>query len=168
MNSHSSGCTERVKMSRWSWRSLRTSASAIASVPSPSRARGPAVRLDGRRSAQAAGDPAPGAHIGQPPFLLLLLLQLATGHRREDLLEARAAVALQKLTRRALLDEAPVVDDRQALAVAFGLLHAVGREKDRRAGTRAQRGEVLPHQSPRRRVEPDRGLVQEQHGGAVE
>ena len=47
MNSHSSGCTERVMMSRWSWRSLRSSACAIASVPSAIRANGPVARTLG-------------------------------------------------------------------------------------------------------------------------
>ena len=48
MNSHSSGCTERVMMSRWSWRSLRSSAQRHRE-----RAVG-AARRAGRRAQGAA------------------------------------------------------------------------------------------------------------------
>src|SRR5438132_13474673 len=130
MNSHSSGCTERVKMSRWSWRSLRISACAIASVPAASAA--PAAASRGRDSlAEPAGNAAPGADIREPP--VILLRRLPARDRREHLLEVLGAVSREQLGGRTLLDEVPEVHDRDALAVAFGLLHHVRGEEDRRA-----------------------------------
>src|ERR1700730_5703976 len=151
MNSHSNGCTERVTMSRWSWRSLRISAWAMATAPAAVRDSGPFASASARRSAEAAGDAAPCADIGEPPFLRLV--DATAGHRREDLLERVAAVALQQLVRLSLLDQMAHVHDRQALAVALGLLHDMRGEEDRRACLRAQRAEVLPHHPPRRRVQ---------------
>src|SRR5437660_7383498 len=101
MNSHSSGCTERVTMSRWSWRSFRISAWAIARVPAAMRASGPVERAGGwlrvRRSAETVCDAALGADIGQPPFLRLI--DAMAGDCREHLFEALAAVALEQLGR---------------------------------------------------------------------
>src|SRR5438270_2778560 len=148
MNSHSSGCTARVKMSRWSWRSLRISACAIASVPAASAA---PERERSRTLAEPAGNASPGADIREPP--MILLRRPAAGDRREDLLEVRGGVRREQLCGRTLLDEVPEVHDRDALAVAFGLLHRVRGEKDRRAPLLAQHAEVLPHAPARGRVE---------------
>src|SRR4029077_9051339 len=154
MNSHNNGCTERVKMSRWSWRSLRISACAIANVPlaNDRRAAGASSPEErGRGSlAEPAGNAALGADIRQPPFVLLV--DRVAGDGREDLLEAVRAVTLQQLRRLALLDQAAHVHDRQALAVALGLLHQVRGHEDRRADLLAQSAEVLPHHPPRRGV----------------
>src|SRR6266566_7515242 len=133
----------------------------MAIVPAAMREGAPlASAAGGWGSAETPRDAALCADIGQPPFLCLL--HIASRDRREDLLQALAAVALQQLPRLALLDEAAVVQDRQALAVAFGLLHHVGREQDRGAGLRAQVAQVLPYHSPGGRIEAHGGLVQEQ------
>src|ERR1700692_4101421 len=112
MNSQSKGWTERVTMSRWSWRSLRISAWAIANVPAAMRDSAPFASARARRSAEAAGDAAPCADIGEPPFLSLV--DATAGHGREHLLERVAAVALQQLARLSLLDQVAHVHDRQA------------------------------------------------------
>src|SRR6187455_3265951 len=98
MNSHSSGCTERVTMSRWSWRSFCHSARAIAAVPAASR-----------RSAEAARSTTPGADIAEPP----LVRDRVAGHLREDLLQIGRAVAGSQLLGRAVRDQAAAVHDRQ-------------------------------------------------------
>src|SRR6478752_5601683 len=108
-------------MSRWSWRSLRISDCAMASVPAAIRASGPEASEGGRRSAETAGDAALCADIGQPPLVLVAFgVDLVAGDRCEDLFEALGVVALEQLHRLALLDQAPLVDDRQELAVALG------------------------------------------------
>src|SRR4051794_10947641 len=165
MNSHSSGWIERVTRSSWSWRSLRSSAWAIATVPASRRSGADALSEGGGPgSAEATGD-APGtADIAQPPSGLHLM----AGDDREDLLELADAVLAQQRLGLALLDEVAVVDDRQALAVALGLLHQVRGDDDRRARALAQRMEALPHQPSRRRVQADGGLVEEQHARVVE
>src|ERR1700736_1422377 len=83
-NSHSSGCAERVKMSSWSWRSLRSSACAIANVPAASRPIG-LTRSAAGRSAEPLGHATLGADIGEPPFLRV---DRVPGDGHEDLLEA--------------------------------------------------------------------------------
>src|SRR6476469_3268889 len=128
MNSHSSGWTERVKMSRWSWRSFCHSARAIAPVPAASR-----------RSAEAARSTTLGADIAEPPFVR----DRAAGHAREDLLEVRRRMAPAQLLRRAVLDDAAMVHDRQPVAVALGLLHHVRGHEHRRAGLAAQRVDAV-------------------------
>ena len=77
-------------------------------------------------------------------------------------------MALDQLGGLALLDQAPGVDHAQAVAVALGLLHQVGRDEDRRAGLFAQRRQALPHQLARAGVEAHGRLVQEQDLGAVQ
>src|SRR5438552_2244786 len=126
MNSHSSGCTERVNMSRWSWWSLRISAWAIANVPASSERSLPidgggagsaaggaerAVPVKPPELAEPAGDGPLGADIGQPPSLLLV--DAVTRHRGEDLLEVLAAAALGQLPGLALLRQPAHIDDRQ-------------------------------------------------------
>src|SRR5262245_60043342 len=112
-NSHSSGCTERVTRSSWSWRSLRHSVSDIAAAPAARRRTGPPLSAAGRRgSAEAAGDAALGADIAVPP----LLGDRVAGDGPEDLLEAADAVLGQKLARRAERDDPPTVHDRQPVA----------------------------------------------------
>src|ERR1700694_4075235 len=138
MNSHSSGCTERVTMSRWSWRSLRISAWAIASVPAAIRASGPADSAAGGgggpvRSPEPAGDAALCADIGQPPLLgARVIAERSSGDGGEHLFEAVGPVALEQLGRLALLDQASVVDDAEPVALALGLLHQVRGHENRR------------------------------------
>src|SRR5262245_7288086 len=119
MNSHSNGWMDRVTMSRLSWRSLRSSACAIARVPLAMRSSGPAARAPARwPSAETAGDAALGADIGQPPSMLVV--DPVAGHRREDLLQGLGPVARAQLRGLALLDQPAQVHDRQTLAVALG------------------------------------------------
>src|SRR6202011_4917966 len=123
-NSHSRGWTERVTMSRWSWRSLRISAWAMAIVPAAMRARGPAASAGGRRSSEAAGDAALCADIGEPPLVLVAVrVDVPAGDGREDLFEALRVVALEQLRGGALLDQPSLIDHGKSLAVALGLLH---------------------------------------------
>src|SRR5436853_4700336 len=105
MTSHSSGWTERVPMSRWSWWSFCHSARAIAAVPAASR-----------RSAEAARSTTLGADIAEPP----LFRDRVAGHAGEDLLEVRGRMAVAQLLGRAVLDDSAVVHDRQPVAVALG------------------------------------------------
>src|SRR6202035_46781 len=168
-NSHSRGWTERVMMSRWSWRSLRISAWAMAIVPAAMRARGPEASAGGRRSAEAAGDAALCADIGEPPFVLVAHGgDVPAGDGREDLFEALCPVALEQLRRRALLDQTSLIDDGESLAVALRLLHQVGGDEDRRPGLLAQGLKASPDHAARARIEADGGLVEEQHRGAIE
>src|SRR5690348_2428742 len=133
MNSHSSGCTERVTTSRWSWRSFRSSAWAIASVPSARRTSGPDASAAGRGLAEPACGATLCADIAEPPFLLALAAQRVAGDGREHLFEALGAAALDQLAGLALLDEPAGVDHAEPVAVALGLLHQVGGDEDRRA-----------------------------------
>src|SRR3954470_16843422 len=129
MNSHNSGWTERVTMSRWSWRSFCHSARAIAAVPAASR-----------RSAEAARSTTLGADIAEPP----LFRDRVAGHAGEDLLEVRGGVAAAQLLRRPVFDDAAVVHDRQPVAVALGLLHHVRGHEHRGAGLTAQHVDAVP------------------------
>src|SRR5262249_5441823 len=94
-NSHSSGWTERVIRSSWSWRSLRHSVSDIAAVPASSRRSGPPLSAAGRRRAspEAARDAALGADIAVPP----LIRDPVAGDAREAVLHRAHAVAVQEL-----------------------------------------------------------------------
>src|SRR5450759_4786091 len=131
MNSHSSGWTERVKMSRWSWRSLRISAWAIAALPAAMRANGPLASAGGRRSAETVGDAAPGAYIREPPLVILAVPgDPPARDGGEDLFQALGPVALEQLPRLPLRHQPSLVDHREAVAVALGLLHHVGGEQD--------------------------------------
>src|SRR5262245_49646997 len=120
MNSHSSGCTERVKMSRWSWRSLRSSAQPIAPTPSRSRVRpaSPALPQATRKSAGGADTPE------APSFP-----DAVSCRGGEDVLERRRVVLLAELVRRPLGDERPEIEDRDAVALSFRLLHLVRRHE---------------------------------------
>src|SRR3954466_9482018 len=107
MNSQSSGWIERVTRAIWSWRSLRSSAWAIATVPASRRSGAGVLRAGGGpSSAEATGD-APGtADIAQPPSGF----DLVAGDDGEDLLELGDAVLAQELLGLALLDQVAVVD----------------------------------------------------------
>src|SRR5579864_7395583 len=118
MKSQSSGCTERVAMSRLSWRSFRSSAQPIAAIPSRSR-RSPATSCSG--SAQAAREPAASTCISEAPSFR----ERSAGRGGEDLVERVDAELAGQLSRRSLRGEQPVVHDRDAVALAFGLLHLV-------------------------------------------
>src|SRR5664279_5683458 len=102
-------------------------------------------------------------------FLCAALLgDRPAGYGREDLFQALGAVTIHELSRRSLLYESSVVDDRKAVALALGLLHHVRGHQDRRARLLAQRAQMLPHHPPRGRVQADGGLVQEQNRRTVE
>src|SRR6476646_5832595 len=156
MNSQSSGCTERVTMSRWSWRSLRISACAMARVPAPRRASVPAASPAGRPpsggvSAEPAGDAALCADIAEPPLLGsgLVAVERPAGDSREDLFEAVGGVVLAQLGGLALRDQHAAIDHADAVALALGLLHQVGRDEDRRPGLGAQGLQAVPHHPAR-------------------
>src|SRR3954451_4545485 len=92
-NSHSSGCTERVIRSSWSWRSLRHSVSDIAAAPASSRRSGPPANAAGRGrrgSPEATGDAALGADIAVPP----LVGDRVASDRAEDVLQGPRAALL--------------------------------------------------------------------------
>ena len=122
-------------MSRWSCRSLRSSAQPIASVPSRRRAArtGSSLSAD---SSEPARTSAARADISEaPPFL-----EPAAGDLREHVLERPDAEAPTQLARRADRGDRAAVHDRDALALALGLLHLVRGDDDRRAGPRSARG----------------------------
>src|SRR5581483_11242702 len=129
-------------MSMLSWRSLRNSAHAIAAMPSPTRSVG---------LAQAAGEPSACARIAEPTSFL----EPMAGGGREDVLHRRRLEGGAQLRRRTLRDDLAEVHDREARAVALGLLHQVCRHDERRPGLLAQDRQPLPHELPRRRVEAD-------------
>ena len=133
-NSHSSGCTERVKRSRWSWRSLRSSAWRHREGAGEQAQR----RRAGQRPGRRAGQPRRRAtrrwqrgHRCQPPLASSSSRPVTAANTSSRSCDA---VALQQLGRLALLDQAAVVHDRQPVAVALGLLHQVRGHDDRRAG----------------------------------
>ncbi len=67
----------------------------------------------------------------------------------------------------ALGDDAAVVDDADPVAQRVGLVQVVGGEQHRHA-LLAQPADLGPDLGPAARVEPDGGLVQEQHPGPVD
>src|SRR5262245_43691940 len=87
----------------------------------------------------------------------------------EDLLEVRArdSGAGGDLARRADREDAPFVDDRDAIAEPLRLLHVVGRVEER-AALRSQTGERLEDVVARLRVHAGGGLVEDQELGRVE
>src|SRR5688572_530312 len=106
MNSQSSGCTDRVKMSRWSCRSLRSSAQPIATVPSRRR---PALTTSGRRatSTKPAGALSAGADIPEAPSFL----EPSPGGGGEHVLERGGAELLPQLVRRPERDDFSQIHD---------------------------------------------------------
>src|SRR5215210_9427669 len=88
----------------------------------------------------------------------------------EDVAERRLRVADRRLEPRGRVvgDDAAAVDDGDAAAEAFGLLHVMGREEDGRAELFAQPRDVLPHGLARDGVEPRRRLVEKEQRRAVE
>ena len=63
-------------------------------------------------------------------------------------------------------DDRPLVHDREPVAKALGLVEVVGREQDRRFRAVAEPGDHVEQLGPDPWVEPDGGLVEEQHLGA--
>src|ERR1043166_7733304 len=115
MNSQRSGCTERVKMSRWSCRSLRISAQPIATVPSRGRpSRTPT-------SSQPACALSTRADIPEVPSFL----EPAAGRGGEDVLQRGRGELLPQLIRRALRGDLAEIEDCDPLALALGLFHLV-------------------------------------------
>src|SRR5262245_49521751 len=158
MKSQRIGWTERVKMSRWSCRSLRTSAQPIATVPSRRR---PVPRASGPnvRSSKPARALSTRTDIAEaPPFL-----QPASGRRRERVLQRCDPELLEELSRRAEGPDLPEVHDRDPVALPLGLLHLVRRHEDRRSRLGAQELEAVPDDPAGRWVEPERRLVEEEH-----
>ena len=134
-------------MSRWSWRSLRSSAQRHRGGAGQ-QPREPASRsAAGRgRSAEPAGDAALARTSLLPPFLR----RSVTGDGREHVLERarrrwrRSSSAGVPWARRAA-----VVHDRQPVAVALGLLHQVRGDDDRRPGLARAARAARSHTSPR-------------------
>src|SRR5262245_822826 len=150
-------------MSRWSCRSLRSSAQPIATVPSRRRAArtGSSLSAD---SGEPARTSAARADIPEaPPFL-----EPAARHLREDVFERRHAEPLPQLAGRPERGDRSEFHDRDPVALALRLLHLVRGDEDRRPGLLAQELEPLPDQPSRGRVEADRRLVEEQDGGVLE
>src|SRR5580765_2415545 len=129
MKSQSSGCTERVAMSMLSWRSLRSSAHAIAPMPSPRRRRLTSHRSSG--SAHPARETAGSPSIAEAPSFLF---ERVAGGEGEDVVEVVRLELLAQLARRPLRGERAEIHDRDAIAVPVRLLHLVRRHHDRRAG----------------------------------
>ena len=71
-----------------------------------------------------------------------------------------------ELGRRPEREQAPVVDDGQAVAELVGLLHVVRGEEDGLA-LAVQLAEDLPQREAALRIEPGGGLVEEEDRGAV-
>src|SRR5262249_45355088 len=163
MKSQSSGCTERVAMSMLSWRSLRSSAQAIAPMPSPRRRTLTSHCSSG--SAHPAREATCSPSIAEAPSFLF---ERMTGGEREDVVEVVRLELLAQLARRSLRGERSEIHDRDAVAVAVGLLHLVRRHEDRRAGLVAQLLEPLPDEPTRGRVETHGRLVKEEDGGPVQ
>src|SRR6266540_1403375 len=91
---------------------------------------------------------------------------VAIGADQLDLDRIAAELRLQ-LLRRALDDDLPVVDDRQAPRQPVGLLEVVGGQQDGEP-LAGQAGDLLPHVGAGLRVQAGGGLVQEQRPGAVD
>src|SRR5581483_11576459 len=79
--------------------------------------------------------------------------------RLEHLDHLLPGVATDELARRALRDDATIVEDEHAIAELRRLLHVVRREEHRRAGA-VQLAELLPHEVAGLRVEPGGRLVE--------
>ena len=104
------------------------------------------------------------------------VLRGLVGHRRQHLggargvrgrleahLQALAAEPVLELVRRALGDQLPVVDHRDVVGEAIGLVQVLGRQqRGRPAGDETL--DHAPQAEAAARVEAGRGLVQEQHG----
>ena len=73
----------------------------------------------------------------------------------------RGAQPANQLRRRSLLDDAPVIDDRDAVAQPFGFFHVVRGQHDR-AARAAKAQHQLPQLAARLRIQPGRRLVEEQ------
>ncbi len=78
-----------------------------------------------------------------------------------------ASMLCLSVCRRVESEDLAVVHDRDAVAELVRLLHVVGRQHDRLA-LAVQLAEDLPQREAALRVEPGRGLVHEEHRGAVE
>src|SRR5215831_14673016 len=158
MKSQSSGCTERVKMSRWSWRSLRISAQPIASVPSRSRPTRAAA------SSKPAGAPSTRADIPEAPSFL----EPAARRGGEHVLKRGRVVLPPELVRRSQSGDRAEAQDRDPVALALGLLHLVRRDEDGRPGLLPEHPESLPDDAARSRVEAHRRLVEKQDLGLLQ
>src|SRR5579864_2914639 len=149
-------------MSRLSWRSLRTSAQPIARAPSPRRASWSNARRGS--STEPARKSAAGADISQvPPFP-----DPVAGGGREDVVERRDAELDAELVGRPLCGERAEVHDRDPVALPFRLVHLMRRDEERRSCLLAQDLEPFPDEAPRRRVETDGRLVEEENLGTVQ
>src|SRR5690242_10877428 len=120
MKSQRSGCTARVKMSRWSCRSLRISAQPMATVPSRRRPSRTAA------SSKPAGALSARADIPEAPSFL----EPAAGGGRERVLERRHVVLAAQLRRRSERGDLAEIHDCEPFALAFGLLHLVRGDED--------------------------------------
>src|SRR5262249_12912720 len=129
MKSQRSGCTERVAMSMLSWRSLRSSAQAIAEMPSPRRRR--LTRKCASGAAQPAREAAVSPSIAEAPSFLL---ERVAGGEREHVVERVRGELLAQLGRSALRGERAEIHDREPVAVPVRLLHLVRRHEQCRAG----------------------------------
>src|SRR5262245_1480188 len=89
---------------------------------------------------------------------------LVDGRLARELDDVRRVEAGDQLRRGSLRDDPAVVDDRDAVAEAFGLLHVVRREEHRAAGG-LEDGDPLPELEPALRIEAGRRLVEEQDLG---
>src|SRR5262245_45324303 len=145
-------------MSRWSCRSLRTSAQPIATVPSRRR---PARRASGHtaRSSKPTRALSTRTDLPEAPSFL----QPAAGRGGERVLQRLDAELLEELSGRAEGRDLPEVHDRDPVALPLGLLHLVGGDEDRRPGLGAQELEPIPDDPSGRRVEAEGRLVEEQH-----
>src|SRR5262249_18364289 len=163
MKSQSSGCTERVAMSMLSCRSLRSSAQAMALMPSPRRRRltSQCPKGSAHPTRETAGSPS----IAEAPSFLF---ERVAGREREDVVEVVRLELLAQLVRRSLRGELPEIHDRDAVAMPIGLVHLVRRDEKRRARLLTELGKPLPDEPARGRVETHGRLVQEEDARPVQ
>src|SRR5690606_8546295 len=167
MPSHSSGCTARIASSSRSRRifcsSTRPSATTretrIRSFGGPG---GAAPSTEPGRGATSCPDT---AHTS--PTVVVTVGQVVAGVGPEDVVQALAADLFDEPGRCAHGPQPSTVHECHAVAPPLSLRHVVGGDEDGHAGPLPHREDPLPHGHPRDRVQPDRGLVEnEQPGGA--
>ena len=97
----------------------------------------------------------------------LLVADLMSREGEESLFEAAGLCALLKLRRGTVSDDLAVIDDRDRIGHAVGLLHVVRGEEHRDAFGFIEGEHVLPHVIARLWVQTDGRLVEEENLGVM-
>src|ERR1035437_842486 len=159
-SSHSSGCTARVISSVGSWRSLRSSPSAIAEEWRTKR-------IPAGGSAQTAGRSARSSDVTVLASLLAGLAQPRAGEIRKCIVEALALARLRgEFLRRPERHELAQVHEADATAEFGRLVHVVRGQQDGRSFCLTKPPDVVPDSPPGGGIQPHGWLVQEEHLGA--